>query len=264
MPALENLRVPCWIASSETTNSPSELHVFCDASMEGYGVAAYRRCTNGGGLSHVAYMFGRARVMPLDSSKLSHHNSMPRLELTAARLAAEVCQMLVEEVGETFNRIVMWSDSECVLKQIQDRKTRFKTFFSNRLSKIHEITDMAEWRYVPTDLNPADDCSRGLVPGDEKWCRFYLGPDFLWKSEEHWPQTQLSKAPLPAEVFAFFVDPRPGPASIFATNANEYQSPEPMWALCLASKIEHWSVKLRRITYFKKAVVAFLRWWKDK
>ena len=47
-----------------------------------------------------------------------------------------------------------------------------------------------------TELNPADMASRGLQPADElglhKWIR---GPDFLWKSEDNWPE-QPTHLPL--------------------------------------------------------------------
>ena len=88
-----------------------------------------------------------------------HNDSIPRLELTAARLAVQVRQMLVDEVGELFERIFHWTDSECVLKQIMDRKTRYKTFVHNRLSVIRELSDIRDWHFVDTKNNPSDDCS---------------------------------------------------------------------------------------------------------
>ena len=76
------------------------------------------------------------------------------------------------------------SSSECVIKQIRDRKSRFETFVANRLSKIHADSEVEEWHYVPTDQNPADFTSRGLKPKEtEKWDIFHYGPKFLRKKE---------------------------------------------------------------------------------
>ena len=61
-----------------------------------------------------------------------------------------------------FPKTVMWTDSECVLKQINDTSTRFKAYFANRLSKIHAASLPVEWRYVDSASNPADFTSRGI------------------------------------------------------------------------------------------------------
>ena len=137
LPELEKIQIPRWVATPETTEGPSELHIFCDASEDGYGVAVYRRCTGGGGQHHVTLLFARAHVVPLEMHRQAlkdqedHHSSMPRLELTAARLGAEVGDMIDRESGETYGRVVWWCDSECVLKWINDTGTRFKTFIRN-------------------------------------------------------------------------------------------------------------------------------------
>ena len=64
-------------------------------------MTAYIRWTNAVGEVHVALLFSRAHVVPIDMAKKilkdqeNHHDSMPRLELTAARLAAIVRDMIV-------------------------------------------------------------------------------------------------------------------------------------------------------------------------
>ena len=97
--------------------------------------------------------------------------------------------MITREFKDTVSiqKSYMWTDSETVLKWIRDTKTRFKTFIKNRLTKIHELTKQEDWMWVPSDLNPADDCSRGLDPSDEKWERFVKGPKFLRHDQSGWP-----------------------------------------------------------------------------
>ena len=99
--------------------------------MEGYGVAAYVRFVNPQTEEAVIrLLFSRAHVVPIDMAKRAikdqenHLNSVPRLELTAARLAAVVRDMILRELNVTVTRVVMWTDSECVLKWIRDVKTR--------------------------------------------------------------------------------------------------------------------------------------------
>ena len=99
-------------------------------------------------------------------------DSTPRLELQAARLSARMRATIEQETGG-FDEVVMWTDSECVIKQLNDTETRFKVYFANRLSEIQALTKVAEWRWVPTSLNPADDASKGMLAHDPKWERFH-------------------------------------------------------------------------------------------
>ena len=45
----------------------------------------------------------------------------------------------------------MWTDSECVLKQIFNRTSNYRAYVANRLSKIHAATKVCEWRYVDSN-----------------------------------------------------------------------------------------------------------------
>ena len=100
----------------------------------------YQRLVAASGEIHVAIVFAKAHVVPIKVADAGHHESIPRLELQAARLAAEVYAAIVRESGP-YQRVVMWTDSECVIKQLRDRHTRFKMYFANRISKIQALTD---------------------------------------------------------------------------------------------------------------------------
>ena len=59
---------------------------------------------------------------------------------------------------------------------------------ANRVGEIRESTEPEQWKYVPTALNPADDCTRGLTATElNLQHRFLTGPAFLLESEETWP-----------------------------------------------------------------------------
>ena len=74
----------------------------------------------------------------------------------------------------------------CVLRYIQNTRSKYKIFVANRLEIIHDATPVERWFYVPTHKNPADAASRGLMPDDTKRIAAFLqGPDFL--KEEKYP-----------------------------------------------------------------------------
>ena len=69
---------------------------------------------------------------------------------------------------------------------------------ANRLAEIETYSDVNSWRYVPTKLNSADEVSRGS--SSSSFCqnsRWLIGPEFLWKGEEDWPEQLEKQADLP-------------------------------------------------------------------
>ena len=58
---------------------------------------------------------------------------------------------------------------------------RFHVFVANRVRQICDLTTVKQWRYVPTEFNPAVVASRGLsaqpLIDSKQW---WFGPDFLW------------------------------------------------------------------------------------
>lgn len=130
---------------------------------------------------NVSFLLGKARVAPLKPI------TIPRLELTAAVLAVRVDKMVKSELQLSLPRSCFWTDSSTVLKYISNENKRFRTFVANRISIIREASDPAQWRYVHTKQNPADDASRGLTVHKLLNSKTWLsGPEFLWKARETW------------------------------------------------------------------------------
>ena len=75
-----------------------------------------------------------------------------------------------------------------VLGYIANESRRFHVFFANRVQLIQEATSVDQWRHVDTELNPADDASRGLSASEFLRSRWTLGPEFLWKDKDQWPR----------------------------------------------------------------------------
>ena len=182
LPHLSSYRVPRCLSEGGLGESTAELHHFADASQRAYGTVSYLRTVAPDGRVHCALMTSRARLAPVKTL------SIPRLELAAAKLAVEVGQTLARtlqaEVQQTF-----WTDSTTVLKYIQNEKTRFHVFVANRLAVIHDGSNVDQWRYVPTDQNPADLVSRGVdalaLKDSDLW---RSGPQFLKETCDRWPR----------------------------------------------------------------------------
>ena len=182
---LKNLRIDrCLKPEAFVPPMKVELHHFADASSKGYGIVSYIRYVKGQNI-HCAFVMGKARVCPIKKV------TIPRLELTAARIAVRVDVQLHRELKEPHEEIEShyWTDSQTVLKYINSETARFHTFVANRVEEIQEASHPSQWHYVPTDSNPADECSRGLTMDQLlKSTRWFRGPEFLWMEEREWPQ----------------------------------------------------------------------------
>ena len=156
-----------------------QLHHFADASQSGYGVSTYLRVEGKAGRVHCTLVMGRARVAPL------RRPSIPRMELTAAAVAAQLDSKLKSELDLVLMDSVFWTDSTSVLKYIKNQTARYHTFVNNRVNLIRDLSDATAWRYVGTAENPADLASRGLcVENLLKSSLWFSGPTFLSQGRE--------------------------------------------------------------------------------
>ena len=134
--------IPRWyfIQGAETSNDKI-LHVFTDSSMTAYGAWAYVVSENKSTL-----MMARKRVAP------QKHITIPRLELMAAVIGARLCDHNMRNLECA--RVYLWSDSHIVLRWLISEK-KHPIFINNRFREIRELTETYEWRYCPTESNPA-------------------------------------------------------------------------------------------------------------
>ena len=111
--------------------------------------------------------------------------TIPRLELTATLVSVKISAILQRELEYDQITEVFWTDSKVVIGYISNDARRFHIFIANRVQQIRDHTSPRQWKYVETDLNPADDASCGLYAKDLiKNSRWWNGPDFLWKPLE--------------------------------------------------------------------------------
>ncbi|XP_042225905.1 uncharacterized protein LOC121868939 [Homarus americanus] len=187
---------------------------FCDASQQAYGAVSYLRITSGDGAHSTSFVCGRAKLAPLKQQ------TIPRLELCAAVLAAKADKQLRDELELQIDRSVFWTDSMVTLQYTRNTERRFHTFVANRIETIHENSYAEQWRHVSSTQNPADDASRGLHGTElNKDCRWIQGPPFLLLGENNCPKNPKTISNLADG------DPEvKGDANVLATGTDQGES----------------------------------------
>ena len=106
--------------------------------------------------------------------------------------------MIRQEIRLPIKSLTFWTDSTCVLWYIRNKEKRFQTFVANRVTRSLEQSKEAQWRYVDTTSNPADQALRGMsvdsLISDLRWTRAQ-GPRFLRLPHESWPSQPLDPIP---------------------------------------------------------------------
>ena len=128
----------------------SDLHVFCDASGEGYGCVAYSVTP-----THSKLVMSRSRIAPVST------RSIVQLELTALLLGCRLAQYLITEIHH-FENVIIWSDNQCCISWMNDCKIK-DVYVKNRVAEAKRLIEAFQFqiKYVSTKRNPADILSRG-------------------------------------------------------------------------------------------------------
>ncbi|XP_064116595.1 uncharacterized protein LOC135222439 [Macrobrachium nipponense] len=142
-----------------------------------YGAVAYLPQTRVDVQNFIS--LGKARVAPLKATSIPQ-----RLELTAAAVAVNLVQKMTLELDLHFNEICYYTDSTTVLYYIRAERKRFPVFLwpqsPSNPPPIRDFSNANQWKYVSTDLNPADVASRGVGSVISSDMTHWLeGPDFL-------------------------------------------------------------------------------------
>ena len=182
---VKNLRIPRCIKPSTHIDAVLELHHFSDASEKAYGCCTYLRCINKDGHIHTALIMSKSRIAPLKTL------TIPRLELQAAVLAAQVDGMLRKELDLQLTRSHFWVDSEIVLRYIKNEDRRFQVFVANRASIIRRSTEPDQWHHIPGCDNPADIISRGCTAREIDVNTWLTGPRFLKEYKSSWQKREI-------------------------------------------------------------------------
>ena len=180
LPLLNNIRFPRKTVVKAANQI--ELHGFCDASEKAYGACIYLRSISSDGHIETQLLTARSKVAPLKSL------TIPQLELSGALLLTSLMSVVKNSVTIDVSRIVYWTESTIVLHWIKSSPHTLKTFVANRVVEIQTKTNIADWRHVPTDDNPADLISRGQTPKEFLRPTIWKhGPEWLKQQQENWP-----------------------------------------------------------------------------
>ncbi|XP_029162386.1 uncharacterized protein LOC114936252 [Nylanderia fulva] len=178
---LNDLSVPRFIGGNQE-GACVQIHGFCDASQRAYGACLYIRRQVDENEVQIDLLCSKTRVAPLRVI------SIPRLELCAALLLAQLLDKVRSSIDIKDVRYTLWSDSTIALRWISSCSRKWSVFVSNRVGEIQRLTSGLDWRHVPTTENPADLLSRGVHPHDiGNAALWWRGPVFLKSSEESWP-----------------------------------------------------------------------------
>lgn len=97
-------------------------------------LAFYLRVTNKDGHRDVGFVLGKSRLAPQPDL------TIPRLELCAAVMAAEIAEVISEEKDVKFNSISFYTDGKVVLGYINNQSQRFYVYVNNRVQRIRQTT----------------------------------------------------------------------------------------------------------------------------
>ncbi|XP_054738019.1 uncharacterized protein LOC129244424 [Anastrepha obliqua] len=159
-----------------------QLHVFVDASEDAFAAVAYWKPTNATGEVEVAFISAKTKCAPMKSL------AVPRLELQAAVLGTRLMNCLREEHSLHIDDCVIWSDSKTVIQWLRSEHRRYKPFVQHRIAEILATTTTANWRWLPTEHNVADEATRANNFVDfSSSARWSCGPSFLLGEEQYWP-----------------------------------------------------------------------------
>ena len=183
---LPQVTIPRCVRSFLSEQMALALHVFCDASAKAYGACAYVVSKAPGGEVQSSLLMSKSRVTPIQFVSIS------RLELQAAVLGVDMVARINSNLDQEFgmDQVHCWTDSSNVLCWLNNETRDLKTFVANRVAQIHHETRLANWKHVPSALNPADAITRGLaVKQLQEQTLWWRGPSFLVQDPDQWPRS---------------------------------------------------------------------------
>lgn len=116
----------------------------------------------------------KSRIAP------AHPVTLPRIQLCAELLLSRLYETVRRALVFNFNEILFRSDSTITLRGINTPPHLLKTFVSNRMAEIQELTASCHWYHVSSQDNLGDLVSREQLPCDFiQGCICHHGPTWL-------------------------------------------------------------------------------------
>ena len=200
LPELNGLRIPRWYLSPKIEDTyKTQLHLFVDASENGFAAVVYLRACSKDAVV-CSLISAKTRVAPLKSL------SIPRLELQATVLGARLARSIISGHSICFHEQYFWSDSMTVLSWLRSDHRQYRQFAAIRVSEILEVSNLRDWRWVPTKLNVADEGTKWQrEPNFCSSSQWFTGPPFLKLSPELCSKEEPQPTSTQEELKAQFV-----------------------------------------------------------
>ncbi|XP_058448717.1 uncharacterized protein LOC131428686 [Malaya genurostris] len=183
LPLLNSLRIQrCYFpGATQDTYASLQIHVFVDASESAYSSAIYFRIEDRNGPS-MALVAAKSKVAPLKML------TIPRLELQAAVLGSKLLHNVQSMHPVSVGKRFLWTDSLTVLAWLRSDPRKYSQYIGFRVGEILSMTELREWRYVPSKMNVADDATKwGSGPEIKASTRWFVGAEFVLLPESSWP-----------------------------------------------------------------------------
>ena len=141
----------------------------------------------------------KTRVAPLEKQ------TIPRLELLAALILARLLKMVMASVSDLLpiTNIRCWTDSLVSFYWITGTQHEWKEFVERRVVEIRQSVPASAWAYCPTESNPADLPTRGILPSNLTDSIWFTGPEWLRQSQDeptHSVSSSVDEAAVSAEL----------------------------------------------------------------
>lgn len=183
---LELVKIPRCLKDPVAKVVELSIHTFTDASESAYAAAVYARHVYESGDVTVRLIASKSRLAPLKAV------SIPRLELLGALIGTRLTMQVCTALKISSHEVTYWVDSVNVGYWIRSQSREYKPFIAHRVGEIHECSVPSQWRYVPTNVNPADHGTRGLTVEElANTSQWWNGPEFLKRSEDKWPECKF-------------------------------------------------------------------------
>ena len=184
--SLKKVEVPRSIAPYLENITLIVLHHFMDASSKAVSAQT---------IAIVRQPSGTSQGLLSSKSRISKRGlTIARLELVACHMGANIAENTNRALKRwPIRENYCWTDSLIALCWIRRPYKNWKSFVSNRVKRIKEITDELDikWKYVPTKLNHADFGSRGVTLKQLQKQDWWKGPDWL-TDESKWPEEEIT------------------------------------------------------------------------
>ena len=179
--SLKTVEVPRTIAPYLEEVTAVDLHHTMDAS--GKAVSAQT-------VAVVIQPTGITKGLLTSKSRIAKRGlTIPRQELVACQMGANLAANLNKALeGWPIRENNCWTDSKVALCWINNPFKNWKSFVSNRVRQIFNITNglNLNWRHVPTEMNSADYGSRGASIQKLERVEWWKGADWL-TDRSRWP-----------------------------------------------------------------------------